>query len=106
MQLSLTEVIDFHAMIFLLSLSQEQLDPFSLVADELSLVANKLRAMVIAEVCILEPAICLWLDFIRRLLSNSSLYRCQSLLQLLSISLEWGWKERGFDLRYDLSLAI
>ncbi|KAG4124527.1 hypothetical protein ERO13_D10G045000v2 [Gossypium hirsutum] len=29
---------------------QEQLDPFSLVSDELSLVANRLRAMVIAEV--------------------------------------------------------
>ncbi|XP_030552410.1 solanesyl diphosphate synthase 3, chloroplastic/mitochondrial isoform X1 [Rhodamnia argentea] len=29
---------------------EEQLDPFSLVADELSLLANRLRAMVIAEV--------------------------------------------------------
>lgn len=29
---------------------QEQLDPFSLVADELSLLANRLRAMVVAEV--------------------------------------------------------
>ncbi|KAA3462320.1 solanesyl diphosphate synthase 3, chloroplastic/mitochondrial-like isoform X1 [Gossypium australe] len=29
---------------------QKQLDPFSLVSDELSLVANRLRAMVIAEV--------------------------------------------------------
>ncbi|XP_019170249.1 PREDICTED: solanesyl diphosphate synthase 3, chloroplastic/mitochondrial [Ipomoea nil] len=32
------------------AVAEEQLDPFSLVADELSLVANKLRAMVIAEV--------------------------------------------------------
>ncbi|KAG6769862.1 hypothetical protein POTOM_025528 [Populus tomentosa] len=32
------------------SLVEEQLDPFSLVADELSLVANRLRSMVIAEV--------------------------------------------------------
>ncbi|KAK5792364.1 hypothetical protein PVK06_033478 [Gossypium arboreum] len=32
------------------SLIEEQLDPFSLVSDELSLVANRLRAMVIAEV--------------------------------------------------------
>ncbi|KAJ8761236.1 hypothetical protein K2173_001292 [Erythroxylum novogranatense] len=32
------------------SLVEEQLDPFSLVADELSLLANRLRAMVIAEV--------------------------------------------------------
>ncbi|KAG6581448.1 Solanesyl diphosphate synthase 3, chloroplastic/mitochondrial [Cucurbita argyrosperma subsp. argyrosperma] len=29
---------------------EEQLDPFSLVADELSLLANRLRAMVVAEV--------------------------------------------------------
>ncbi|KAH6773501.1 geranyl diphosphate synthase 1 [Perilla frutescens var. hirtella] len=29
---------------------EEQLDPFSLVADELSLVANRLRSMVVAEV--------------------------------------------------------
>ncbi|XP_022146556.1 solanesyl diphosphate synthase 3, chloroplastic/mitochondrial [Momordica charantia] len=32
------------------SLVEEQLDPFSLVADELSLLANRLRAMVVAEV--------------------------------------------------------
>ncbi|KDP37498.1 hypothetical protein JCGZ_05937 [Jatropha curcas] len=32
------------------SLIEEQLDPFSLVADELSLLANRLRAMVVAEV--------------------------------------------------------
>ncbi|PON82345.1 Polyprenyl synthetase [Trema orientale] len=32
------------------SLVEEQLDPFSLVADELSLVANRLREMVVAEV--------------------------------------------------------
>ncbi|KAI5585076.1 hypothetical protein POPTR_006G135300v4 [Populus trichocarpa] len=32
------------------SLVEEQLDPFSLVADELSLLANRLRSMVIAEV--------------------------------------------------------
>ncbi|XP_061341678.1 solanesyl diphosphate synthase 3, chloroplastic/mitochondrial-like isoform X2 [Gastrolobium bilobum] len=32
------------------SISEDELDPFSLVADELSLVANKLRAMVVAEV--------------------------------------------------------
>nr|ASQ40926.1 geranyl pyrophosphate synthase 1 [Pelargonium graveolens] len=32
------------------SLVEEQLDPFSLVADELSLVADRLRAMVVAEV--------------------------------------------------------
>ncbi|KAK0579638.1 hypothetical protein LWI29_029068 [Acer saccharum] len=32
------------------SIIEEQLDPFSLVADELSLIANKLRSMVIAEV--------------------------------------------------------
>ncbi|GLT76050.1 hypothetical protein SLA2020_477310 [Shorea laevis] len=32
------------------SVIEEQLDPFSLVADELSLLANKLRAMVVAEV--------------------------------------------------------
>ncbi|RAL49781.1 hypothetical protein DM860_002072 [Cuscuta australis] len=31
-------------------LAEEQLDPFSLVADELSLVADKLRSMVVAEV--------------------------------------------------------
>lgn len=30
--------------------SQEQLDPFSLVADELSILANRLRSMVVAEV--------------------------------------------------------
>lgn len=29
---------------------QEQLDPFSLVADELSLLADRLRSMVVAEV--------------------------------------------------------
>ena len=29
---------------------QDQVDPFSLVADELSVVANRLRAMVVAEV--------------------------------------------------------
>uniref|UniRef100_A0A2P2LC28 Geranylgeranyl pyrophosphate synthase n=2 Tax=Rhizophora mucronata TaxID=61149 RepID=A0A2P2LC28_RHIMU len=32
------------------SLVEEQLDPFSLVADELSLLANRLRSMVVAEV--------------------------------------------------------
>ncbi|XP_030480953.2 solanesyl diphosphate synthase 3, chloroplastic/mitochondrial [Cannabis sativa] len=32
------------------SLVEEELDPFSLVADELSLVANRLRDMVVAEV--------------------------------------------------------
>ncbi|CAI0544894.1 unnamed protein product [Linum tenue] len=32
------------------SLVEEQLDPFSLVADELSVLANKLRQMVVAEV--------------------------------------------------------
>ncbi|CAK9321228.1 unnamed protein product [Citrullus colocynthis] len=32
------------------SVLEEQLDPFSLVADELSLLANRLRAMVVAEV--------------------------------------------------------
>lgn len=32
------------------SIVEEELDPFSLVADELSTVANKLRAMVVAEV--------------------------------------------------------
>ncbi|KAK8664541.1 hypothetical protein V6N13_084326 [Hibiscus sabdariffa] len=32
------------------SVIEEELDPFSLVADELSLVANRLRAMVVAEV--------------------------------------------------------
>ncbi|XVE88435.1 hypothetical protein DITRI_Ditri19aG0069600 [Diplodiscus trichospermus] len=32
------------------SIVEEQLDPFSLVADELSLVAQRLRAMVVAEV--------------------------------------------------------
>ncbi|KAJ6891354.1 hypothetical protein NC651_024753 [Populus alba x Populus x berolinensis] len=32
------------------SLVEEQLDPFSLVADELSVLANRLRSMVIAEV--------------------------------------------------------
>ncbi|KGN49423.1 solanesyl diphosphate synthase 3, chloroplastic/mitochondrial [Cucumis sativus] len=32
------------------SVVEEQLDPFSLVADELSLLANRLRAMVVAEV--------------------------------------------------------
>ncbi|XP_011039903.1 PREDICTED: solanesyl diphosphate synthase 3, chloroplastic/mitochondrial-like isoform X1 [Populus euphratica] len=32
------------------SLVEEQLDPFSLVADELSLLANRLQSMVIAEV--------------------------------------------------------
>ncbi|OIV93782.1 hypothetical protein TanjilG_07685 [Lupinus angustifolius] len=32
------------------SIEQDELDPFSLVADELSLVSNKLRAMVVAEV--------------------------------------------------------
>ncbi|CAH9111772.1 unnamed protein product [Cuscuta europaea] len=31
-------------------LAEEQVDPFSLVADELSLVADKLRSMVVAEV--------------------------------------------------------
>jgi len=30
--------------------SQDEHDPFSLVADELSLIGNKLRAMVVAEV--------------------------------------------------------
>ena len=30
---------------------QEQHDPFSLVADELSILANRLRSMVVAEVC-------------------------------------------------------
>ena len=33
-----------------MSCLQHQLDPFSLVADELSLLANRLRAMVVAEV--------------------------------------------------------
>ncbi|KAF8391018.1 hypothetical protein HHK36_023318 [Tetracentron sinense] len=32
------------------SMVEEQLDPFSLVADELSILANRLRSMVIAEV--------------------------------------------------------
>ncbi|PKI78651.1 hypothetical protein CRG98_001028, partial [Punica granatum] len=32
------------------SIVEEQLDPFSLVADELSILANRLRAMVVAEV--------------------------------------------------------
>ncbi|XP_020970170.1 solanesyl-diphosphate synthase 1, mitochondrial [Arachis ipaensis] len=32
------------------SISEDELDPFSMVADELSLVANNLRAMVVAEV--------------------------------------------------------
>ncbi|XP_034709652.1 solanesyl diphosphate synthase 3, chloroplastic/mitochondrial-like [Vitis riparia] len=32
------------------SLAEEQLDPFSLVADELSLLADRLRSMVVAEV--------------------------------------------------------
>ncbi|XP_050209671.1 solanesyl diphosphate synthase 3, chloroplastic/mitochondrial [Mercurialis annua] len=32
------------------SLVEEQLDPFSLVADELSVLANRLRSMVVAEV--------------------------------------------------------
>ncbi|KAL8468542.1 hypothetical protein ACS0TY_031665 [Phlomoides rotata] len=32
------------------SVVEEQLDPFSLVADELSLLANRLRSMVVAEV--------------------------------------------------------
>lgn len=32
------------------SLVEEQVDPFSLVADELSIVANRLRSMVVAEV--------------------------------------------------------
>nr|QHD44465.1 geranyl diphosphate synthase [Pogostemon cablin] len=32
------------------SIVEEQLDPFSLVADELSLLANRLRSMVVAEV--------------------------------------------------------
>uniref|UniRef100_A0A5B7BME2 Putative geranyl diphosphate synthase 2 n=1 Tax=Davidia involucrata TaxID=16924 RepID=A0A5B7BME2_DAVIN len=32
------------------SIDEEQLDPFSLVADELSIVANRLRSMVVAEV--------------------------------------------------------
>ncbi|CAN6996146.1 unnamed protein product [Brassica rapa subsp. trilocularis] len=32
------------------SVVEEELDPFSLVADELSLLSNKLRAMVVAEV--------------------------------------------------------
>lgn len=31
-------------------LFQDQSDPFSLVADELSMVANRLREMVVAEV--------------------------------------------------------
>ncbi|KAF9680340.1 hypothetical protein SADUNF_Sadunf06G0111100 [Salix dunnii] len=38
------------------SLVEEQLDPFSLVADELSLLANRLRSMVIAEVPKLSSA--------------------------------------------------
>lgn len=29
---------------------QEQLDPFSIVADELSILADRLRSMVVAEV--------------------------------------------------------
>jgi len=29
---------------------QDELDPFSLVADELSFIGNKLREMVVAEV--------------------------------------------------------
>ncbi|XP_028760539.1 solanesyl diphosphate synthase 3, chloroplastic/mitochondrial-like isoform X1 [Neltuma alba] len=32
------------------SIVEDQLDPFSLVADELSVIANRLRAMVVAEV--------------------------------------------------------
>lgn len=41
---------------------QEQLDPFSLVADELSVLANRLRSMVIAEVFIMSFCICqIWL---------------------------------------------
>ncbi|KAL2524427.1 Solanesyl diphosphate synthase 3 [Abeliophyllum distichum] len=32
------------------SIDEEQLDPFSLVADELSILANRLRSMVVAEV--------------------------------------------------------
>jgi hypothetical protein len=32
------------------SFSQEQQDPFELVADELSILANRLRSMVAAEV--------------------------------------------------------
>jgi geranyl diphosphate synthase len=34
----------------LISCSQERQDPFELVADELSLLANRLRSMVVAEV--------------------------------------------------------
>ncbi|KAK3032357.1 hypothetical protein RJ639_035408, partial [Escallonia herrerae] len=34
----------------ILSLFQEQVDPFSLVADELAILANRLRSMVVAEV--------------------------------------------------------
>ena len=37
---------------------QEQLDPFSLVADELSVLANRLRSMVIAEVFVLFFCTC------------------------------------------------
>ena len=50
---------------------QEQLDPFSLVADELSVLANRLRSMVIAEVFILFFCTChiclvpiIWLSFL------------------------------------------
>ncbi|KAI9113448.1 hypothetical protein K1719_015375 [Acacia pycnantha] len=38
------------------SIVEDQLDPFSLVADELSLVSNRLRAMVVAEVPQLSSA--------------------------------------------------
>ncbi|XP_010549511.1 PREDICTED: solanesyl diphosphate synthase 3, chloroplastic/mitochondrial-like isoform X2 [Tarenaya hassleriana] len=38
------------------SLVEEELDPFLLVADELSLLGNKLRAMVVAEVPMLASA--------------------------------------------------
>ena len=36
---------------------QGSVDPFSLVADELSIVANRLRAMVVAEVCLLSQLV-------------------------------------------------
>lgn len=37
-------------LIFLIFNFQDSLDPFSLVADELSVLANRLRSMVVAEV--------------------------------------------------------
>ncbi|PIN08988.1 Geranylgeranyl pyrophosphate synthase/Polyprenyl synthetase [Handroanthus impetiginosus] len=43
---SVGQQLQFHSS----SAAEEQLDPFSLVADELSLLANRLRSMVVAEV--------------------------------------------------------